>query len=387
MSDALEAAPVNEAPSTTLQQEQSTALGADDGGADNWEKVEPAEIKPEPKPQTRREAIEAAADKLEKDDKAPDKPAPEQAEAKPREDATVPADKVQPDEKADPELPDADKPAKAEQEPEKKTYKAPARFLPKAQDTWANTPNAVKAEVSRMERDFEAMAREGMEDRQYRQTLKEFEDYAGKSGTKLSDALKVYTELDRHLAENPVQGVAELLKRIGMTPQQYAEIVQQNSPQYQALMMQRRAQAVPAQPQEAPEVQQLRTQLHEEQSKRVYAEVIQPFRAAHPRFDELQETIARCLNSGMIPAGLSHNERLEAAYDMAERLSPRSTSPQVNLGAPAQDPGAQTANPRAGKNLSVKGAPSSGSSASPVRRGKLSRREAIVAAMDGASRR
>lgn len=384
MSETLEAAPVNDTPSTTLQQDQSTALGA---GTDPQDAPEQPEAKPEPKPQSRREAIAAAADKLEKEEQASDKPDPEQPDTKPRDDAANPPEKVQPDEKADPEAPDVDKLAKTEQEPEKKTYKAPARFLPKAQDTWANTPNAVKAEVSRMERDFEAMAREGMEDRQYRQELKAFEEFAGKSGAKLSDALKVYTDLDRHLAENPVQGVAEILKRIGMTPQQYAQIVQQNSPQYQALMMQRRAQATPAQEQVSPEVQQLRTQLHEEQSKRVYAEVIQPFRAAHPRFDELQETIAQCLNSGMIPAGLSHNERLEAAYDMAERISPRSTSPQANLGAPAQDPGAQTANPRAGKNLSIKGAPSSGSPASPVRRGKLSRREAIVAAMDGASRR
>ncbi|MBS1065925.1 hypothetical protein JK164_08125 [Gluconobacter kondonii] len=383
MSDTLEA-PVNEAPSTTLQQEQSTALGA---GTEPQAAPEQPEVTPEPKPQTRREAIEAAANKLEKGEQAPHKLDPEQSSTNPREDAGKPSEKVQPDDNAEHETAEADKPAKTEQDPEKKTYKAPARFLPKAQDTWANTPNAVKAEVSRMERDFEAMAREGMEDRRYRQELKEFEEYASKSGAKLSDALKVYTEIDRHLAENPVQGISEILKRIGMTPQQYAQIVQQNSPHYQALMMQRRAQDVPSQEQVSPEVQQLRTQLHEEQSKRVYAEVIQPFRTAHPRFDELQETIAQCLNSGMIPAGLSHNERLEAAYDMAERLSPRSTSPQANLGAPAQDLGAQTANPRAGKNLSIKGAPSSGSPASPVRRGKLSRREAIVAAMDGASRR
>lgn len=375
MSDTLEA-PVNEAPSTQIEQEQSTALG---GGTEPQEA--PEQPKPETKPQTRREAIEAAADKLEKDDKSGNKEEPEQAAIKPPEGTRKPAESTLP------EAPEADNQSKPEQEPEKKQYKAPARFLPKAQDTWANTPNAVKAEVARFERDYEALARESMEDRQYRQGLKEFEEYVGKSGAKLQDALKLYTDLDRHLSENPVQAIAEIMKRVGMSPEQYAQIVSQNSPQYQAVMMQRRLMTQPAQEQTPPEVQQLRTQLHEEQSKRVYAEVIQPFRAAHPRFDELQETIARCLNSGMIPQGLSHNERLEAAYDMAERLSPRSTSTTASPGVSEQDPGAQTANPRAGKNLSIKGAPSSGSSASPVRRGKLSRRAAIEAAMDGAARR
>lgn len=377
MSDTLEA-PVNDAPSTQIEQEQSTALG---GGNDPQETQEGP--KPEPKPQTRREAIEAAVDKAEKEEAEPPKPEP-----KPEVEAEQPKP-----EKTDGDADGADK-AKAEpedgkekpEEAEKRQIKAPRRFLPKAQETWANTPNAVKAEVARFERDYEALARESMEDKQYRQSLKEFEEYVGKSGAKLQDALKLYTDLDRHLAENPVQAIAEIMKRVGMSPEQYAQIVSQNSPQYQALMMQRRS-AQPMQPQEAPETQQLRAQLQEEQSKRVYAEVVAPFKAAHPRFDELQETIAQCLNSGMIPAGLSHNERLEAAYDMAERLSPRSMPTQASIDAPELDRSAQTANPRAGKPLSVKGAPSSGSSANPVRRGKLSRREAIEAAMASADRR
>ncbi|MFE8872125.1 hypothetical protein ACE4RV_02870 [Acetobacter persici] len=66
---------------------------------------------------------------------------------------------------------------------------------------------------------------------------------------------------------------------------------------------------------------------------------------------------------------------------MAERLSPRSVSPEAQT-ASAQD-AAQTAKPRAG-TLQVKGAPSSGNTKSPVARGKLSRKAAIEAAMEQA---
>ncbi|GAB6854047.1 hypothetical protein [Asaia astilbis] len=375
MSETLEA-PVNDAPSTQIEREQSTALGAGNEQQDTQ-----ADTKPEPdaKPQTRREAIEAAVDKAEKSDPAPEaaKKPPEGREAPESKPATEPAEQR--------EAPAEEGKDKAE-ETEKRQIKAPRRFLAKAQETWANTPNAVKSEVARMERDYEALMRDGMEDRQYRQNLREFEEYAGKSGAKLTDALRLYTDIDRHLAENPVQAIAEIMKRVGLSPEQYSQIVTQNSPQYQALMMQRRAQM--AQPQQEPaETQHLRAQLYEEQSKRVHAEVVAPFRTSHPRFDELQETIAQCLNSGMIPQGLSHNERLEAAYDMADRLTPRSMPTQASLAASEQDHSAQTANPRAGKSLSVKGAPSSGISSNPVRRGKLSRREAIDAAMARADRR
>lgn len=65
-----------------------------------------------------------------------------------------------------------------------------------------------------------------------------------------------------------------------MKPQQYAEMVLQNSPQYQAQMMVPRAQP---QQQVSSREQELQQQLQEEQRARVSAEVIAPFAAAPPR--------------------------------------------------------------------------------------------------------
>ncbi|MFT8308506.1 hypothetical protein [Acetobacter malorum] len=371
-----------ETASTELAPDETLAVGA---GA---EQPEPEVAPEEPAaPKTRREAIAAAADKVTKEDA-------EEGNGKPQDDAPKPENvKPKPDTEEEPEAGKEEPPEKPEKEKgeegedktqkdgEKKQPPAPKRFLPKAKETWANTPNSVKAEVVRLERDYEELSQRTREDQAYRESLKTFDDYAQRNGIKLSQALEVFTGIDQLLKQNPVQAVAEILKTVNLTPQQYAQIVQENSPQYQAHMMVPRAQPQQQGPQISPREQELQQQLQEEQRARVSAEVIAPFAAAHPRFYELQETVVQCLNSGMIPNNLAPSERLEAAYDMAERLSPRSVSPATSA-TPAQAT-AQTANPRAGK-LQIKGAPSSGNSKNPVARGKLSRKAAIEAAMERA---
>lgn len=368
-------------PSTQLAPDtESVAVG---GGTPQQDALEPEKPAEPEAPKSRREAIEAAADKLEKGDQDETKPADRPQETvNPKPDTKAPDEK--PAEPADGKPASAqDAESKQDSEDRKPIPQAPKRFLPKAKETWANTPNAVKAEVARLERDYEAAVQRSSENQQFRESLRPFEDFAERNGIKLSQALEVYTDLDRLLKQNPVQAVGDILQRIGMRPDQYAQIVLQNSPEYQARMMMPRVQAQPQQPQVSPREQQLQQQLAQEQAARVSAEVIAPFAASKPRFAELQETVVRCLNSGMIPNDLAPSERLEAAYDMAERLNPRS----VPASSPADQvqTTAQTANPaRAGKSPQVSGAPSSGQSANPVRRGKVSRRASIEAALDRA---
>ncbi|GAA3674882.1 hypothetical protein [Acetobacter lovaniensis] len=370
-------------PSTQLAPDtESVAVG---GGAPQQDAPEPEKPAEPEAPKSRRAAIEAAANKLEKEDgvesgKPADKP---HETVKPKPDTQ--ADKVE--ETAggqDGEKPEGEpKPDGKPEADDRKQPQAPKRFLPKAKETWANTPNSVKAEVARLERDYEAAVQRSSENQQFRESLKPFEDFAERNGIKLSQALEVYTDLDRLLKQNPVQAVGDILQRIGMRPDQYAQMVLQNSPEYQAHMMMPRIQAQPQQAQVSPREQQLQQQLAQEQAARVSAEVIAPFAASKPRFAELQETVVRCLNSGMIPNDLAPSDRLEAAYDMAERLSPRSVS--ASSPADQAQTTAQTANPaRAGKSPQVSGAPSSGQSANPVRRGKVSRRASIEAALDRA---
>ncbi|OUJ13823.1 hypothetical protein [Acetobacter okinawensis] len=370
-------------PSTQLSPDtESVAVGAGNPPTEVPEPEKPAEPAP---PKSRREAIEAAANKLEKEEQAESpKPTDKPPEAvSPKPDAQASTGEEKPAE-AGGDKPASGQPAEDKpQDEERKQPQAPKRFLPKAKETWANTPNAVKAEVARLERDYEAAVQRSSENQQFRESLKPFEDFAERNGIKLSQALEVYTDLDRLLKQNPVQAVGDILQRIGMRPDQYAQMVLQNSPEYQARMMMPRVQAQPQPPQVSPREQQLQQQLAQEQAARVSAEVIAPFAASKPRFAELQETVVRCLNSGMIPNDLAPSERLEAAYDMAERLSPRSVS--ASSPADQAQTTAQTANPaRAGKSPQVSGAPSSGQSANPVRRGKVSRRASIEAALDRA---
>ncbi|PAL21039.1 hypothetical protein [Acetobacter syzygii] len=370
-------------PSTQLAPDtESVAVG---GGTPQQNAPEPEKPAEPEAPKSRRAAIEAAANKLEKEDQDEHpKPADRQTDGvSPKPDAQVGAGKEKPEEATDNKPASGQQPEAKPEGEERKQPQAPKRFLPKAKETWANTPNSVKAEVVRLERDYEELSQRATENEQYRENLKTFEDYAQRNGIKLSQALEVFTGIDQLLKQNPVQAVADILKTVGLTPQQYAQIVQENSPQYQAQMLIPRQQAQPQQPQVSPREQQLQQQLAAEQAARVNAEVIAPFAAAHPRFSELQEIVVRCLNSGMIPDNLAPYDRLEAAYDMAERLNPRSVSTSASTDQ-AQTT-AQTANPaRAGKSPQVSGAPSSGQSANPVRRGKVSRRASIEAALDRA---
>lgn len=373
-------------PSTVL--DEGTAHNAVGAGSDAPEGQLPEEKQPEVEktepPKSRRDTIKAAAAKLGKEDS--DQPAKENVDPVKHEPDKVETDaKSNPDVGVKPEKEGHDQTAtdKPTDKPDDKERfrEPPKRFLTKAKETWINTPNSVKAEVIRLERDYDELRTRATDNEQYRSGLKLFEDYAERNGVTLGKALEVYTGIDSLLKQNPVQAVADILGKIGMKPEQYAQIVLQNSPEYQARMMMPRVQQQSQQPQISPREQELQQQLAYERTARVDAEVIAPFRAAHPRFDELQEVVARCLNSGMIPDNLAPYDRLEAAYDMAERLAPRSAS-----SAPTQTAQtiAQTANPRAGKSQ-VSGAPSSGQSTNPVARGKVSRREALRAAMDRAS--
>ena len=82
-------------------------------------------------------------------------------------------------------------------------------------------------------------------------------------------------------------------------------------------------------------VQQLEATIESMRHEQAAATIIEPFRAANPRYDELQDDIAFFLQSGKIPASLSPQEKLEAAYDMAVRINPAShdndAPPQTDL--------------------------------------------------------
>lgn len=318
-------------------------------------------------PKSARETMEAELAKVQAE--APEKPKDE-PKAEP---AKEPA-KAEPREGVKPNAAPGEAAAKPS---EGKVPEPPARFLPKAREVWANTPNPVKAEVARMAADHEAELSAHREAKAFRDDLKEYEDLARSHNTTVKEALAGYVDLEKHFASdpdgalgvllqrvkmNPMQAVLAVLKSAGATPQQFAAHVMQNPGQYQPGAMPQQRPQPSAQPTPDPmareameEVQALR---HELQQRDIQSSVVDPFMAEHPRFDELAEDIAFFLKSGRVPENMAPRERLEVAYDMAERINP---SPYREAPEGPAAHVAALASPVAGKK-SIKGAPTGGTS-------------------------
>lgn len=338
----------------------------------------PEAEKPAEKPMSRQEAIAKAAAEATKDEPK------EKAEVK----AEKPVEKVEakPVEKAPETQPaKADSVEKPAQEPEKRPVpesrnnEAPARFLPKAKEDWINTPRSVREETNRFIQEVE-------NERKANETIskewKEIEHYdkmAKANGTSVREALDNYTRVDKMLRTDPVNGISEVLKIAGVTPQQYAQYVLGQSPDGQQQPQQQRG--------PAPEVQQLQSQVQQltqalqsfQQEKvleNAHKTLVDPFKADHPRFDELEPLMVKFINAGFIPENMSAQQRMEAAYDMAERLSPRSMA----ISSENVDE-VQTQREKSAAGKSIKGAPSPGMDVTGRAGQKLDRKAAIAAAM------
>ena len=311
---------------------------------------------------------------------------PAKADAK-SEEKTDDAKAAKPDAKAEKPAPEvkteaakpsaeADKPDTTGQEGDKppsegKQVAPPARFLPKAREVWVNTPRPVQAEIERMEREYTAEIEQHKASRQFHEELSEYDGMAKKAGTSVKAALDRYVGFDRELSQDfgrgvakiaqdqgkqPQAAIADVLRAYGVTPQQYAQSVLQNPQAHQASPQQAQRQAPQPDPIAQQALQEVASLKQQIAAQALDAQVIQPFIAANPRFEELQTDIAFFLNSGRVPDSLSPAERLAVAYDMAERINPSPYRPQAESADPDIGNGAI---PDAGKK-SVRGAPSDG---------------------------
>jgi hypothetical protein len=257
----------------------------------------------------------------------------------------------------------------------------PAQFLPRAKEKWATVDPDIQGEVHRMRENYEKGIEAAREDREFRKSVRQYEEMATQAGTTLAGALENYVRIDRELRTNPENALKSILASINMTPESYAQHVmgqvqqrQQNPQAYaqsqQTQSLQQEIQALKSQLQQVTQM----TQEQQEQARleAVTQNVIAPFIEEHPRYHELEGDIAFFLNSGKIPSNLSERERLEAAYDMAERINPagHASTEQLTAAQNAQRP----KNPAGSK--SVKGSPSYGASV-PTRTTKLSLEESI----------
>ena len=283
------------------------AKGAD-GEEDGEAKGEKAKVDDKDKPEVSDKAAKPDADDVKKSDRGQD------GKFKGKEDAPADAKNAT---KAD-----DDKPGKID---------PPKNFLPDAKETWRNTPRAVQRDVEQMARRHETEVTQLREATQRYESLRPFDELAKSNGHDLTESLRKMGEIEDGLRSNPIATLNRILIEAGprkadgspVTLREVAQFVaQQDDNGYNRI--------VSAQPQQqAPqndnaEVAQLRQQLAAVQAQQVAAQVLEPFKAEHPRYDELKSDIAFFLKSGRIPADLSPADRLAAAYDMAERINPPS---------------------------------------------------------------
>lgn len=393
----LTAAP--ETPSTVID---------NDAPAPGSAEYRPEAIAPEPiakaKPMSLEDAVKQAASETKDNAAKTEEPKAEPKEAKPKVES-----KVEPKpEKVAPERGENGKftaKPQAEQEPSGESRvgaegeqergesrpsevrdinRAPAHFLPRAKEAWAGVNEDVRAAVIRMEANFEKGKEAYEEDRVFRKELREFDDMAKQHGTTVKAALANYTAIDNELKTNPASGIERILLSVGITPQQYAQHImgqeqqrQENPQQHQANQINQTVQQLQS------KIDQMeardRDRAQQEATRDEIAKVENGLFAdikrtpGYERFDELRSDIALFWNSDKIPSTLSERERLEAAYDMAERINPighvldnEPLSPAPNAQRPLNPAGSK----------SVKGSLSYGAEA-PRKSAKLSLDEAI----------
>lgn len=239
------------------------------------------------------------------------------------------------------------KPAEKTEKPRdgQKIYNAPEKFGPDAKELWRNVPHPVRRDIDIMQRQHqEEIARHREASERY-EPIRHYDELARQNGRDLAYSLERVKLIEETMQANPLAALELVLQEAGprkangqpLSLYEVAEfVVNQGRDQYQGMV----AQGMPKQPHPAElQAQQQQEQLMQLQARLVEMEVIAPFRESHPRYDELEGTIATILNSGMIPSNLSQAERLELAYAYAERLNPSSKDePVSNTGsAPVPD--------------------------------------------------
>lgn len=288
----------------------------------------------EPDAKDAKPAKDEKADQAAKDDKAkPDKARGDDgkfAKADKPDDAPDDAkvDKGAPDKAAA----ERSAPEDNRQSEGRKYAEPPARFLPEARTKWANVPNEVKAEFHRISQEMETELGQSRDAVQGYEEIREYAEMAKSSNTTLKDALSRYVGIENLLRSSPAQGIATVLQNIGLTPQQYAEHVLKNPQAHQAPVHQQHAQ-----PQQSPEIEALRQEIHEMRQERVYSERVAPllhsFAAKHGDFENVWPAMQRILTSGVVDevfgSGLSPEQKLEQAYRMAGGTTPSQSAPET----------------------------------------------------------
>jgi hypothetical protein len=162
----------------------------------------------------------------------------------------------------------------------------PSRFSPAAKAAWDTAPETVRAEVSRMEKEFAAGFAKYKTAAERDASLAQFHELAAKGKTTVKEALSRYVNMENQLRDDPVKGLEIICQNIGMSLHEVAANVLGLTP------VEGQGGAGPT---------------HES----VMQFAAEP---AHSRFEELSEDIAFFL--------ATRTGNLVEAYALAERINP-----------------------------------------------------------------
>lgn len=236
---------------------------------------------------------------------------------------------------------------------------APNRFSPDAREAWKEAPLPVRAEVRRMEREFEAGIDKYRGDAEAFGEYKQFADILEQTGQTFDEVLNHYIGIENQLAEDPLGGLDLICRNLGTSLPEVAAQVMHQSPDASASEQDPMIDGLRSQ------IADLQTQLGgltttfmDEKSGQATHQ-IEEFSANNPRFDELSSDIAFFLTTNRASG-------LQEAYDLAARLNPASVAkPEAAIAinsaaAQTRNSPADAAQTRKGQ-LSVTGAPGTGS--------------------------
>lgn len=236
----------------------------------------------------------------------------------------------------------------------------PARLLPREREQWHNAPKVVRAGIERMVQELETESRQFKDSHERYQSIKPFDDLMRQNGRDLPERLTTFSRIEDTLARDPVAGVEMVLREAGLRFSLYdlASHVIQNGPEAYQQRAQQNQQAEERSRSSA-EIDTLRRELDTLKMEQAASAIIEPFKAQHPRYHELEGDIAFVLASGKIPASLSPQDRLAEAYDMAVRLNPRTLVDDPREAPEAPETRTERRVDPAGQK-SIRGAPSDG---------------------------
>jgi hypothetical protein len=233
----------------------------------------------------------------------------------------------------------------------------PPRFSEPGKQEWAAAPESVRADVYRMHREYQGAYEQYRGAAEAFRPIARFHQMAQQYGTTLEQALTNYTGIETKLRADPVAGLDNIVHNLGLTDPETGRRITLRDIAYHVLsqspealkVMQQGNQQTAAQHQigalhrEVTGLKQHLQQMHAAQQFSYTRSQVDQFASQHPRFDELGPLIEQELKLGF---------DIDTAYRRAELLAPATQAAQTRTAS------AQTRN----IDRSISGAPDAGPS-------------------------